>query len=439
MKTLKVALVVPNYRNKRLKHAHKAPLLKKMCHEGQIDLVVYDECYSNGPLDRAFEIVGQFAEELKTPVLSGYFDIREVPGMPGKTEDGFITAAYVNPNPGQGDTKNHLYFKHASANEVACQRPGYKGREDPMYKPIQLAGHRFGVTVCHDMFFGLISARYMELGATAIINLTGGNVKLNKWRMIGQGRSIELGGAFFCTMSLMDNDQKGKAASIAYYNGCEMKPIGKHTRPDGTGGFDIYPLTDEPQPHTDLTVHQNHSPKEYRDILISFDGSSSADVVAQMQGTSLRITGDKSIGKNGDWYEFNLPVGRVGVLDFPLDRIYDATALYQHLPPKNAFRHHIAIYYANETPSDKDRVLAVARLRAIEHRIAVCVVAGDMVEVVKTNNYKYIQRMKPQGKIFGLNASNLGGTYSTYSCAIPEELFGDYLSLVKLSEIGRLI
>ena len=73
--------------------------------------------------------------------------------------------------------------------------------------------------------------------------------------------------------------------------------------------------------------------------------------------------------------------------------------------------------------------MATARLRAIEHRVAVVIFAGEMREVIKTDNYKHIQRIKPKKNIFGLNARNLGGTHSACKSGIPEELIGRYLEL----------
>jgi predicted amidohydrolase len=420
MKPLRVALVVPNKRTPDGDDTHQAKLLEKMCHAGEIDLVVHDEWFLYGPLDDWHATVGKYAEKLRTPVLSGY-----------GANEGYITAAYVNPRPDPGDTAQHQYFKHSSADLLPYQRESYRGRDDSMFEPIRLAGHRIGVMVCHDMFFGLITARYLDHGATALFDLTGGDVKLGKWRTICQGRSVEVGGPFYCTMALGDGSKRGQAAAIAYCDGAEVQPLSSHTRPDGTGGFNIYPMTIGPLPGMKAEVHQKLSPRsDYRDIRVSLDGSGAAEIKIASQGGGVRIEGTKPLGVTEGWHGFGLPAGKVGVLAVPLDQLGDPRVLYRLRPPQGAFGHHVVVYHAPKAPADEEKALALLRLRAVEHRIAACALAGEYKEAIKTDNYKHIQRIPPRNDVFGLNARNLGGTHVTWSNAIPPEMFGQYLELL---------
>lgn len=417
MKNLRVALVVPNNLSKSKLGTHRKALLREKCHAKEIDLVIFPECFLDEPeLKNAVPAVRALAEELRTPVLSGV-----------SIDESYETAAFVNPEPGPSDTKEHLYVKHSSAAKLAYEVPGYQGRKDPMFQPIKISGHRLGVLVCHDMFFGLLPALYIEKGATGLVDLTGGNVQIKKWRNIAQARSIEVKGPFLCTMAKLDNpDLSGKAEAIAYCDGADIPPLQNHTDPDGTGGFSIFPLMIQ-NPVTRIV--QDFSPRKYSDIRVSLGGSGKADIYISDPAAGIKISGTRH-HTEGKWHAFDLPSGRVGVIALPLEAIFDPLRLYKDRAPNDAFTQHIAVYYDDSAPSSEDRVIAMARLRAIEHRIAVALMAGVLQEVIKTDKYKHIQRFQPDGDVFGLNKANLGGTYVTYSNAIPPKLFDKYLDLL---------
>lgn len=416
MKTLKVALVVPN-NGIRGKHGnHRKAMLKKHCHAGKIDLVVYPEAFFlEVPIDEAVDVVMESALDLGRPVLAGVYT--------GE----FETAAYANPSPRSGETDTHLYVKHSTAPQLAFQRPGYRGRSDPMFKPISLGGHRFGAMVCHDMYYGLLPDIYAERGATALFDLTGGNVRLNKWRTIVQARSIESGGPFMCTMAL-DVGESGQAAAIAYHDGIALEPLYSELGDDGTGGFAVFELR-AAAPQGLVDVQQGFSNQRYQEILISLHGKGGADINIAPRGTGVTVTGRLRQRKVKRWQSFDLPVGRTGVLALPLEEIFSPRRLYELRPPEGTFDHHIAVYYSRNAPGDEGRVMSMARLRAIEHRVGVCVLAGTMREAIKTNNYKYIQRFHDTDGVFGLSAKNLGGTRAGCVPGIPTAMIDDYLAL----------
>ena len=98
------------------------------------------------------------------------------------------------------------------------------------------------------------------------------------------------------------------------------------------------------------------------------------------------------------------------------------------------FDHHIILYYAIDAPAMLGSVLSLMKLRAIEHRAAVALLAGSCREVVKTTNYKDIQRFSESGGVFGLDGESLGGTWSTArgtDLGIPRRWFPSYLSLLQ--------
>ncbi len=420
MKKLRIALVVPIYGLKGADGEHKAALLKKMCLSGEIDLVVYPEYFEGDyPLDTVVDRIRPYAEKMKTPVLSGCF-----------TTEGYITAVYVNPRPARGETRTHLYLKHSSADRLAYHWPGYAGNDDTMFKPINLGGFKFGVMVCHDQYFGLVTARCTDLGAQGLFDLTGDNVQLKKWTDVIQGRSIEIQGPFFCTMALnletLQERSKAKAKAIGYNNGVELVPK-SYARPDGTGGFHIFEWTTE-RPEGPVRVHQGFSPKKYDDIRLSLGRDGNCDISIHYADGKLTLSGRKPLQKVGKWHGFEV-AGRTGVLSLPVEDIYQTRKLYKLRPPSGSFTHHIVVYNEQNTPVDQDRILAMAKLRAIEHRVAVGILAGDMREVIKTDRHKHIQRIRAMNNVFGLNASQMGGTYSTYRNAIPQELFDKYLEL----------
>lgn len=418
MSRLKVALVVPDNRSPGVGGGYRKAELVRRCHFGEIDLVVHDECFLHGPLERAHDVTGGWAAELRVPVLSGYY-----------SDEGFITACYANPRPKRGETGQHLYFKHSSANKLPYERDSYQGREDPMFDPISLGGHRIGVMVCHDMFFGLITARYLEKGVSALFDLTAGNVQLKKWRMVMAARSMELEGPALCTMALMNDDLHGKAAAIAYDNGCAMQPAITRTSEDGTGGFEIYELAPPgSRQTTSVSFDQSFSSKVYDEILISLGGSDDADAVIEGERPLMRFK--RPTEPHGPWRGFETSAGPCGILLLPTDALWDPRVLYAQRPKPGAFAHHLVVYHSPQTPEEVDRVLAMAAMRAIEHRIAACVMAGTMREVLKTDNYKKIQRLRERNGIFGLPGRNLGGTATTWSHAIPQKMFGRYLELL---------
>ena len=156
MNSLKVALVVPDFSYEWDNDGQfKLSNLKKICHNREIDLVIFPEAYECLPLNEYRETVVWWASNLGVPVLIGV------------ESDGFQLAVYHNPVAERDDTRDHIYVKHSFAPRLAYDWPGYQGANDRMFFPVRLKGSSLGVHICHDMFYGLIGNRLREMGASA--------------------------------------------------------------------------------------------------------------------------------------------------------------------------------------------------------------------------------------------------------------------------------
>jgi hypothetical protein len=91
----------------------------------------------------------------------------------------------------------------------------------------------------------------------------------------------------------------------------------------------------------------------------------------------------------------------------------------------------VLLYYSREAPAKPGDILSLMKMRAIEHRAGVAVLAGDVREMVKTTKHKNIQRFQEKNGVFGLNRDSLGGTWSTATTFIPRRWFPHYLSLLE--------
>jgi hypothetical protein len=419
-KSLKIALVVPDDRYQFDDRRHcRVTALRAACKAGQIDLAVFPEAYAVESRERIQGIADDCAKTLGVASLVGV-----------ETTDGFETAVYRNPAPVAGETGAHVYVKHSTAERLAFEWPDYRRTGEGMFTPIVLKGRRLSVQICHDMYFGLLGQRMRTAGADTFIDLTGGGVNLRKWTNVIQGRSLELSAPFLCTMAKRRSDSGGASQAVAFHSGERLKAAVENVGPKGFGGYLVYDVpasmpSDDDDPAGDDQAFTN---KRYEDITIAVDSAKNADI---------RITsGTVRVGKqvvSGGWHSIEKDVGRVGIMAMSLDDLSDGLALYRRIPERAAYDHHVVAYCAAKSTDRFDNLLALAKLRAIEHRIAVVVAAGDHRAVLKTNRYKNIQRFQEVAGLFGLNAEFLGGTWSTIGSTpglgIPEQFFPTYLSL----------
>jgi hypothetical protein len=343
------------------------------------------------------------------------------------TSEQFIAAGFVNPKPTGDETRTHLYVKHSSAPIEAYDTPGYGGASDPMFRPIQLRAFRIGVNICHDMFFGLLSHRFQAAGANALIDLTGENVQPSKWRCVGRGRSVEVGGHFLCTMDHKEG-RAGRGLAFGYNDGVELRPLESYARPDGTGGFHVYSCA-AAGPTEPAVFARSYSPKRYTDITLGL-ASSQGDIRIHVEGECATLDGPRTGKTSNGWEGFDIRGRSLGVLAAPVATLWDPTMLYRRIPEHGAFDCHVVVYHAPSTPTEAERCQMLAALRAVEHRVAVVIIAGRLREVLQTDNYKKVQRMQEHDGVFGLTARNLGGTWTSGRNAIYERNFASYLKLL---------
>jgi hypothetical protein len=179
---------------------------------------------------------------------------------------------------------------------------------------------------------------------------------------------------------------------------------------------------------------QPFSPQHYSDITLSLGTGQVADIMIRLQGPRIEITGSQPGEPCGEWRSFANRSGRIGVLPLPLENLRDGTAVHRLDAPEGAYDHHILLYYSGTMGGRLRDTLSLMKLRAIEHRVGVALLAGDRHEVLKTDRYKKIQRFVERKGVFGLNCEFLGGTWSTAgvdsSKGVPYEWFPAYRTLL---------
>jgi len=78
--------------------------------------------------------------------------------------------------------------------------------------------------------------------------------------------------------------------------------------------------------------------------------------------------------------------------------------------------------------------MALAKLRAIENRVGILILADEIREALKTTNYENIQRFKERNGVVGFNKKCLGGPESVFSQSriqgIPINFKEKYLELL---------
>jgi predicted amidohydrolase len=415
--TLRVALVVPDYRfdwtdDEEFGLAN----LRERCQRGEVDLVVFPEGYIEGSPDDVEDLV----KDLGTAVLAGITH-----------EAGFELAVYRNPRAGRDETAEHLYVKHSTARCLAYDWPGYAGPADCMFDPIRIKGHAIGVLICHDMFLGLPVNLERTRGATMFVDISGGDVNEAKWTNVVRGRSVELDSPFLCTMARRGGT--GKALALAYSGLHRYKPQHDSTGAATRGGFSIIEVEAGALGVAD-GADQAYTDKAYADITVALGTRADADIsIAAVGGRITVVSKHRGLRVRGAWIEVTVPVGRVGILPVAVERIDDGTLVHREDLGAEAFDHYIVAYVGTSSRTHSE-LLALAKLRAIEHRVGVVIFTETVREVLKTNRYKNIQRFVERQGRFGLNAEFLGGVWSTASGTptqgIPRDRFEEYRALL---------
>jgi predicted amidohydrolase len=422
---LRIALVVPTS-----EYCYDEATLLSWIRAGEVDLVVFPENFLEASSGKAAlaaarkaTIVSarELAESLQAPVLTGVWcsDVID--------ERGMQCAGYWNPNPGRRDTREHFYAKHSTSEVLPYELRDYTALRDQMFAPIQLKGRKLGVQLCHDQFFGLVAARLVREGADVLFDLTGDSVVRAKWFNVASGRSLEHQLPYFCTMSRSESETTNNVAlALGFRNGAEIAPTRKKESRKN-GDLALYEIDGKVLPRFS---DQAYSPISYNDITLALTPSTAK--------ASLRVglNGLEGVVR-GSWQRLSAHRGNVGVLSLPAESLRDPLCVHAHESGESSFEANIVCFTGSRDVLNTEDAIMLARLRAIEHRVAVVICTPSVREVIKTSRFKNIQRMRECGGVFGLDLKFLGGTYATMEgnsrMGIPKEYHQQYRDLLDLA------
>ena len=397
MTALRVALVVSEVTSRAEVCAGLYPkaVLRRMIQAEEVDLVAFPEMFRDcATRDGVVPKVKDIAEELGVPVLAGVWCIGEQ----------MQCAGYWNPAPGSNDTREHFYAKHATSVRLAYELDDYAEVREAMFAPIRLRGRKVGVQLCHDMFFGLVSAKWVSNGANVLFDLTGSNVNMAKWTNVIAARSLEHDIPFLCTMANWTFVKGNAADAIAYRGGRPIRPT--RTTPSGKKGR--VTLVDIAGPVDERVTNQAFTDKKYSRIRIALGSSAPADVHVAQDGTVDGVHVASHV-----WHARSIKGRRVGILVQPIAALRDSLCIHRAEPNKSPFDTHVVVFVGDEGEIDHEDAIALAKVRAIEHRMAIGLLTPPAREMLKTNRYKNIQRFRDIEGVFGLDDAFLGGTYAS--------------------------
>ncbi|HJH11348.1 MAG TPA: hypothetical protein K8V30_06660, partial [Metalysinibacillus jejuensis] len=113
--------------------------------------------------------------------------------------------------------------------------------------------------------------------------------------------------------------------------------------------------------------------------------------------------------------------------------------LYVHNQPSTPGEHHIIVYHVNKYINNKQKAIALLKLRAIESRIAVVLITKNMFVGAKTTRYKDIQLFNPIDEKIGFDLTFMKGIDSVFQrsnrkLGIPKKYESAYLALQQTSQ-----
>lgn len=428
---LKVVLTIPQYRVRRKARDKWMAEVGVFASDYDADLVVFPESFLSRyfgvrPLEGGQSLLKDLAMKYKTAVLTGF-----------TTDKGYETALYCSPNPGPGETREHVNFKHAISDRVAFQLPDWDNEVEEMFAPIDLRGHRIGVCVCFDMFLPAVIQAIENRGASMFIDLTGDNVQPRMWQNVVGGRSLEAQAPFLCTMGYFAT-WPGKAISLAYDRGMAMEM----TLADGTSAYitSVAPtcsLVTSPQDPLGPSLDKDYSQVVSEDITIALGTGRNADIEITQGKGNIQVTshGKGRVDRTNDWAYFRGSKHKLALLSLEIEDLRNRAILLQKLPKdfdRNDPVQHLVLYSGAGTAGlSRQEIVALASLRVIEHQVAILVLAGDIKEVLRPTNIQNIMRLAERNGLFGMKVqgmNNLKGPSFPEECAdFPEQ----YLHLLE--------
>jgi hypothetical protein len=271
------------------------------------------------------------------------------------------------------------------------------------------------------MFFPLIAHTLVIRGAEILVDLTGGNVRFQKWKNIIKGRSIEIKGTFLCTMGYNQN-YSGYSSCFAYDNGRKIPfyyDNKEHFEGPRAPGFCLLKIPPDKTEFDD--EDQEYSKKEYSDITIAFDKNKEADLKVIKINNKLQVIsrdGKELSPDNDGWIKLKKGGEAIGLLILDLEKIQDRAEILTRMPNNDDVNYHFILYHGNSPSSlTSSDLIALAKLRAIENRTGVLILSDKKI-ALKTNNYKNIQRIREKNGVFGFDKRCLGGPQSVFTDGI---------------------
>lgn len=391
--------------------------IEKIVAQQEVDIVVFPESfYQAATYDAAMKIMYKMADKLRVALLSGV-----------SLADGSEWALYYNPNPKDWETRETAFVKHSTATKLAFDYDPQVLTDKDVYRPIYLKDYALQAIISHDLFFPLITERLEREGMDMLIHLTEGNVKMSKWHNVLRGRSFETSALILCTMG-HDPEQKQASDIIAYRKGVRIVPefmVGdSFDHEDACHLFDLACLEYVPEKNKNY-----YSDKKYEAFTIGNDVE--ADVYFDSRRKRVKTKLDKVeqhensfvVEKNGE---------RVHIHSGTFKDLKNR--LYVHNQPSTPGEHHIIVYHVNKYITNKQKAIALLKLRAIENRIAVVLITKNMFIGAKTTRYKDIQLFNPIDEKIGFDLTFMKGIDSVFQrsnrkLGIPKKYEQAYLSL----------
>lgn len=356
----------------------------KVLEERHVELVVFPEAFGYVEnYEDALTTVKTIGDGLNTPIVIGL-----------SFADGTEEAYYYNPidDPRYpNDTLHKTYVKHSSAERVFFDDLYSEEFIEQQYAPIILKGQKIQIVLGEDAHYPLLVETLARQGMHTLITLTRNTVRTSKLQDFLQGRSMELNGATLCTMS-DDPNNHHTLAPIAYRNGQLLTPMYKHTNKHhyviyNTSTFQTLPTTSP------------CSKRIYEDLVIAKSGGD----ISVHGHTTLPII---------DQFEHSyrlLKDGQIIHTHFASSSaLYDRTYIFKE--PRQNGDHELFIYEAAYI--EYDEAVALAKLRALENRVAVIIAMKDQLIGAKVNRFGDAQLFT--GEEIGLNLQYMFGFDSVY-------------------------
>jgi predicted amidohydrolase len=197
---MKIAMYLQDYRNISEEAFDSA--VEKVKRAGAALLVFPEDCET--PFYDDFHVTNILTREDAETAEKAAREISLAAGcavvVGGMDRMGMIFNVYANAFAKGGETSGKIYMKHTMAEKSPLLLGDYRDRIAEMFKPIELAGKKIGMTICYDCNHAAFSRVYGKNGVDILVNSTGGNVDYQKWHRYNKVRAIENGCFNFVTM-----------------------------------------------------------------------------------------------------------------------------------------------------------------------------------------------------------------------------------------------